>query len=61
MDITKKKMSLILNININKFKTIYLYQCMFSKEKYIKLETRCIGIQCDLSDNDSEWEKIENE
>jgi hypothetical protein len=37
---------------------------MFSNEKYIKLNyTR---IQCDLSDNyasdnDSEWEKIENE
>ena len=60
----KKKYQPILKIDLNKFKSIYLYKCMFSKEKYIKLDyTRCIGIQCDLSDNyssdnDSEWEKI---
>jgi len=59
MDITKKKIPLILNININKFKSIYLYQCMFSKEKYIVIQSNLSD--SDLSDNDSDWEKIENE
>jgi hypothetical protein len=59
MDITKKKIPLILNININKFKCIYLYQCMFSKEKYIVIQYNLSD--SDLSDNDSDWEKIENE